>query len=147
MEVEYKVIIKTIIGKRNTKNKTILIYLSQTKPNGTNSKALEINLKVQKYLPVAHTRYILGLYMSLGGKYLTISSDAHQLKTYYENLDKYIKIIKEEGFNKLTYFVKREINLLPIWIVFYSANMFWITETKTSIDLLLYPSLLMIRSA
>lgn len=79
-----------------------------------NKKALEINVKVQKYLPVAHTRYILGLYKSLGGKYLTISSDAHQLKTYYENFDKYIKIIKEEGFKELTYFVNRDVNLLRI---------------------------------
>ena len=70
-------------------------------------KALEINIKVQEALPEAHTRYLLELYKRLGGKYLTLSSDAHTVDKYYEGFDKYLKLIKRSGFASLTYFIKR----------------------------------------
>lgn len=70
-------------------------------------KALEINTKVQEFLPIEHTKYLLNLYKSLGGKNITISSDAHRVKRFCSSFDKYIKIIKEAGFSHLNYFIKR----------------------------------------
>ena len=77
-------------------------------------KALEINLKVQEVLPIKHTKYILNLYKSLGGKYLTLSSDAHELDKFRLHFDKYIKIIKDSGFDNLVYFVNRNKYLFKI---------------------------------
>ena len=79
-----------------------------------NEKALEINIKVQSVLPLEHTKYILRLYKKLGGKYLTLSSDAHEIAFFRHDFDKYIKLIKESGFDSLTYFVKREKKLLKL---------------------------------
>lgn len=77
-------------------------------------KALEINTKVQSILPIEHTQYLLRLYKKLGGKYLTISSDAHEISRFREGFDKYIKLIKSEGFNHLTYIVNRNKYLFAI---------------------------------
>ena len=71
-------------------------------------KALEINIKVQSVLPIEHTQYILRLYKKLGGKYLTLSTDAHDISKFYEGYDKYLKIIKDEGFTHLSYFINRQ---------------------------------------
>lgn len=79
-----------------------------------NKKALEINVKVQSFLPIEHTKYILNLYKSLGGKYLTLSSDAHKICDFRREFDKYINLIKECGFESLTYYVNREKYLLKI---------------------------------
>ena len=70
-------------------------------------KALEINTKVQKALPKEHTIYLLNLYKKAGGKHITISSDAHSLRRFYEGIDEYLPLIKEAGFNHITYFIKR----------------------------------------
>lgn len=77
-------------------------------------KALEINTKVQSELPIEHTKYLLNLYKKLGGKYLTLSSDAHEITRFLDGFDKYIPIIKESGFNHLTYFIKRKKYLFDI---------------------------------
>ena len=79
-----------------------------------NNKALEINIKVQSCLPTEHTEYILKLYKELGGKCLTLSSDAHQLSDFRRDFDKYIDLIKKCGFTHLTYFIKRNKYLLKI---------------------------------
>ena len=73
-----------------------------------NEKALEINVKVQSFLPIEHTQYILSLYKRLGGKYLTLSSDAHKVEMFRYEFDKYIRVIKECGYDELTYFIKRQ---------------------------------------
>lgn len=78
------------------------------------NKVLEINIKVQSVLPIEHTKYLLNLYKSLGGKYLSISSDAHNVNAFREGFDKYIAIVKECGFNQLTYFINREKHFLSI---------------------------------
>lgn len=78
------------------------------------NKALEINIKVQEVLPMEHTKYLLNLYYKLGGQYLTISSDAHDISKFRSNFDKYIALAKSVGFKYLTYFVNREKNLLAI---------------------------------
>ena len=71
-------------------------------------KALEINTRVQETLPIEHTKYLLKLYKDLGGEYLTISSDAHDISRFMKSFEKYIPIIKEAGFTYLTYFINRE---------------------------------------
>ena len=84
------------------------------KSKTADEKALEINLKVQEVLLTKHTKYILNLYKSLGGKYLTLSSDAHELDKFRLHFDKYIKIIKDSGFDNLVYFVNRNKYLFKI---------------------------------
>lgn len=72
------------------------------------NKALEINMKIQSFLPIEHTKYILKLYKSVGGTKLTISSDAHSLEYYRINFDKYLALIKEVGFEYLCYYIKQQ---------------------------------------
>jgi len=72
-------------------------------------KVLEINTKVQETINnESHIRYILRLYKSLGGELLTVASDAHEANRLYSNIDKYIDIIKQEGFSKIVYFINRK---------------------------------------
>ena len=72
-------------------------------------KSFEINTKVQESINNDdHVRYMLNLYKSLGGEKLTLSSDAHSVDRYNSSFPRYIKIIKECGFNKLRYYVKRK---------------------------------------
>jgi len=71
-------------------------------------KCLEINTKVQELLPIEHTKYILDLYKRCGGINITLSSDAHKADRLCSSFDKYIPIIKEMGFNHLSYFIKRK---------------------------------------
>ena len=71
-------------------------------------KALEINTKVQEFIKSKdHLLYVLNLYKKLGGKNLTLSSDAHVLKRYKSSFDIMLPIIKEAGFDHLVYFVDR----------------------------------------
>ena len=84
------------------------------------NKPLEINSKVMESLnndygnsdPNYHyddyLRYLLKVYKDCGGKKLTLSSDAHQVSKYRLDFDKHIKTIKEMGFDKLSYFIKRK---------------------------------------
>ena len=78
------------------------------------NKTLELNLKVQEVLPLEHTLYILNLYKSLGGKYLSMSSDAHKVDRFRIGFDKYMKIVKDAGFDNLCYFIKRKRYLYTI---------------------------------
>lgn len=72
------------------------------------NKALEINSKVQDTInDDEYLKYILNLYKSLGGEKLTLSSDAHFVKNYRLNFDKYIKMIKDAGFKYLCYYIDR----------------------------------------
>ena len=77
-------------------------------------KALEINIKVQDVMPIEHTQYLLKLYKKLGGKYLTLSTDAHNITKFHEGYDKYIALIKSEGFTHLTYYINRAKHLFAI---------------------------------
>lgn len=71
-------------------------------------KTLEINTKVQEFINDEHTKYLLKLYKNLGGKNLTLSSDAHKLDRYMNNFDHYISLIKGAGFDHLNYFIARK---------------------------------------
>ena len=78
-------------------------------------KALEINTKVQgAFTDDSHLVYLLKLYYSLGGRKITISSDAHKLERYLESFDKYKELAKSIGFTYLCYFVKRVEYHFPI---------------------------------
>lgn len=78
------------------------------------NKALEINIKVQTTInDINHMKTFLNWYKSEGGTKITLSSDSHNKDSYseyYKDQDKYIKIIKEIGFNYLCYFIKRKEN-------------------------------------
>lgn len=74
-------------------------------------KTLEINIKVQKILGIEHLQKILRWYKEEGGTKLTLSSDSHKEEayiSYYQNQQKYLKIIKDAGFNEVRYFIKRK---------------------------------------
>lgn len=74
-------------------------------------KALEINTKVGKVVNdsnFTHLRDVLRIYKECGGTKLTLSSDSHTTQTFMVDFDKYINVIKECGFNKLSYFIKRQ---------------------------------------
>lgn len=73
------------------------------------NKPLEINAKVQDAInDDEYLKYILYLYYSLGGRKLTLSSDAHRKEHYRLNFDKYIKMIKDAHFTYLCYFIDRK---------------------------------------
>jgi len=71
-------------------------------------KVLEINVKVQECINNEHTKYILNLYKKLGGKNITLSSDAHDIGKFYDKFDHYLKLIKDAGFDHLNYFINRQ---------------------------------------
>ncbi len=73
------------------------------------NKTLEINTKVQESInDKNHTKYLLNLYYSLGGRNITISSDAHVESRYLSRFEEYKQIAKEENFTYLCYFIKRK---------------------------------------
>lgn len=79
------------------------------------NKALEINTKVQESINgIENVKYLLSLYKSLGGEKLTLSSDAHDETRYMSSFDTYIKLIKECGFEYLSYFIKRKESKVKI---------------------------------
>lgn len=90
------------ISKYEDKIKQVFINLIE------NDKTFEINTKVQSVINDEHTIYLLNLYKSLGGKNISLSSDAHEAFKYRNHFDYYLKLIKNCGFNYLVYYVKRE---------------------------------------
>ena len=70
-------------------------------------KALEVNVKVQRYMTKEHLRELLNFYKSLGGTKVTLSSDSHKVETYLNYFDEYKEIIKSCGFNYLCYYIKQ----------------------------------------
>ncbi len=72
-------------------------------------KALEINTK-QLPEPQAEERidYILKLYTSLGGKKITIGSDAHSVSVYKNGFDTAISLVKKYGINNVYIYKQRK---------------------------------------
>lgn len=82
-------------------------------------KALEINLKVQSEInDETYLKTVLKLYYDLGGRKIMISSDSHNLESYKKrfltDFPKYQRLLKEIGFEALTYYVKRKAIEFPI---------------------------------
>ena len=76
-------------------------------------KAFEVNTKVQEVIynidqDNHHIEYLLSLYKELGGHKVTLSSDAHNVNKYRSLFDKYMGILKDFGFNELSFYIKRK---------------------------------------
>ena len=57
---------------------------------------------------------IIRRYRELGGKYITIGSDSHTANEVGAGIEEAMKLIKNCGFDKLTFFVSREIIQIDI---------------------------------
>ena len=79
-------------------------------------KALEINLStLRKGLGFTIPHYdLIKRFYDLGGKYITLGSDAHREAEVGENLTDGINLIKKVGFNAVTYYVARKPHLIKI---------------------------------
>ncbi len=81
-----------------------------------NDKALEINTsglrqKIGKTLPDAA---VLNRFRELGGRYITIGSDAHRWGDIASGIEDGLKLALECGFTHFTVFSQRKPRLLPI---------------------------------
>ena len=90
---------------------TLLVKLG--KPLEINGKVMEVlNEEYLKsdstYRYDDHLRYLLSIYKECGGEKLTLSSDGHKASKYRLDFDRHMATIKEMGFTKLSYFIKRK---------------------------------------
>ena len=81
-----------------------------------NGKALEVNTsglrqKIGKTMP---TKSFVRRFRELGGKYITIGSDAHRWADVGAGIERGLAMIEEAGFRHFTVYVNREPRLLPI---------------------------------
>lgn len=68
-------------------------------------KALEINTKVQCGIgDDKHTEYLVKTYISVGGKLITLSDDAHRTNSYLLDLNRYLDLLKRCKLKELTFF-------------------------------------------
>ncbi|MGV8981886.1 histidinol-phosphatase HisJ family protein [Clostridium sp.] len=79
-------------------------------------KGIELNTSGLRYkLSSMHpSRQILTRYFELGGRIITIGSDAHKLNDLYADFDKAILELKEIGFSEITTFKNRKPNFIKI---------------------------------
>lgn len=70
--------------------------------------ALEINTSGMDKGYLMPGMDILRIYKSLGGKRLTVGSDSHSPENLTNGLPEGVKIIKDEGFDTLTYYLDRK---------------------------------------
>lgn len=76
---------------------------------------LEVNTaNLRKWLSQLIEPWILRLYHDLGGKYVTIGSDAHAKEDIGAGADAARKLIYEAGFTHITYFEKGEPVAVPL---------------------------------
>ncbi|HEY8805378.1 MAG TPA: phosphoesterase, partial [Clostridium sp.] len=77
---------------------------------------IELNTSGLRYkLNSMHpSREILKRYLELGGKIITIGSDAHVLNDLWADFDKAIVELKEIGFKEITTFKNRKSNFIKI---------------------------------
>ena len=77
--------------------------------------ALEVNTSSYNLLNSTMPPYdVLKKYFDLGGKLITLGSDAHVAENASTNFEYAIKILKEIGFKNITYYEKRKPYNLPI---------------------------------
>ena len=78
-------------------------------------KALEINTKViQNPQAVERMKYIVALYASLGGKKITLGSDAHTVDKYKNGFDIVIETLKANNINSVCGYIERKEISIPI---------------------------------
>lgn len=79
-------------------------------------KGIEVNTSGFRYgLETAHpNEEILKRYRSLGGKIITVGSDAHQTKDLYSNFEKVYSLLKSLGYEYYTVFQNREPRFIKL---------------------------------
>ncbi len=79
-------------------------------------KALEINTSGlrQKYGRSLPGMMVLRRFRELGGRFVTLGSDAHRWADVGAGIEDGMSLLKEAGFESFTVFVKREPKVLPI---------------------------------
>ncbi|MBU3160447.1 histidinol-phosphatase HisJ family protein [Clostridium frigoris] len=94
---------------KNILDKILLMIINK-------GKGIELNTSGLRYkLNSMHpSREILKRYLELGGRIITIGSDAHVLKDLYADFDKAILQLKEIGFKEITTFKNRKSNFIKI---------------------------------
>ncbi len=77
------------------------------------NKALEFNTRfLYQNNDNSYLKYIFTLYYNLGGKKITLGSDAHMAYSLFASFDEAIEILKEIGFDSLCFYQKgKEINI------------------------------------
>lgn len=75
-------------------------------------KAFEVNTQYIDDYPFDYK--ILKRYKELGGKLVTIGSDSHKLETFAFRIEENLKLIKEAGFDKITYYEERVKKMIGI---------------------------------
>lgn len=77
--------------------------------------AFEVNAKsTHLYHNLALYDYGLDLYLSLGGKLLTLGSDGHKIEHFRLHFDELLALIKSKGINELATYQKGQVNLVEI---------------------------------
>ncbi len=78
-------------------------------------KALEINTKTfSDPQAVERMEYIVWLYTSLGGKKITLGSDAHTVSRHKNGFDKVIATLKANGITEVCMFIARKEHTVSI---------------------------------
>ncbi|MDI6453630.1 histidinol-phosphatase HisJ family protein [Peloplasma aerotolerans] len=75
-----------------------------------NHKGIELNTSGIRYgLGVTHPKFeVIKRFKELGGKYITLGSDAHYLKDFQNNFKLGLKLLKEAGFTYVTQYKNRK---------------------------------------
>jgi len=77
--------------------------------------ALELNTRsMYEYNNVDLYRYMIGLYLKMGGTHFSLGSDAHSIKKYRYHFDDAIALLRESGVTGLTQFKDRIAYTEPI---------------------------------
>ncbi len=81
-----------------------------------NGKAMEVNTSgLRQAIGVTMPdKELIAFYKNLGGKYITIGSDAHKKCDLGKGINEGLKLLKETGFEYITYFKKHKPILVPI---------------------------------
>lgn len=79
-------------------------------------KGIEVNTSSYRYGINEPTpnEYIIKRYYELGGKIITIGSDAHSAKDIAKDLDRGLKLLKNCGFNSYSIFNKKQVEFKEI---------------------------------
>lgn len=89
----------------------ILTYLAE------NNKCLEIDTRTYNEIKYGILNFdinILKKYKELGGKYICLGSDAHDVSEIGYKFDLFKEFLRETGFEHLTYYKNRKPNMLKI---------------------------------
>lgn len=80
-------------------------------------KALEINTNTYRFRYGTYVKLDIGVlkrFKELGGEFITLGSDAHDVERVGEDFDAFRSIIKSAGFNYITHFNKRQHSLTKL---------------------------------